>query len=84
MFPLLALIVVRRGSDAVHPAATGAALGAACGASAGVMVEMWCPVSEVRHVAIGHVAPIIALAVVGAALGVRLLAIRGKPRDAAR
>jgi hypothetical protein len=79
-FPLLALIVVRRGSDAVHPAATGAALGAACGASAGVMVEMWCPVSEARHVAIGHIAPIVLLALLGASLGVRLLAIRANAR----
>jgi hypothetical protein len=78
-FPLLALMVVRRGSDAVHPAATGAALGAACGTSAGVMVEMWCPVSGVRHVAVGHIAPIVVLAVLGAGLGMRLLAIRAKP-----
>jgi hypothetical protein len=80
VFPLVALAVVRRGSDAVHPVATGAALGAACGASAGVMVEMWCPVGDVRHIAIGHVAPILLLAAVGALLGVRMLAIRAKPR----
>ncbi len=77
-FPLIALALVRRGSDAVHPAATGAALGAACGASAGVMVEMWCPVSEMRHVVVGHVAPIVLLAALGAALGMRVLAVRAK------
>lgn len=82
VFPLVALAFVRRGSDAVHPVATGAALGAACGASAGVMVEMWCPVADLRHVALGHVAPIVLLAAVGALLGVRLLAIRAKPRAA--
>jgi hypothetical protein len=79
-FPLLALVLVRRGTDAVHPVANGAALGAACGAAAGVMVEMWCPVATPAHVAFGHVAPIVLLTALGAALGVRVLAIRAKPR----
>jgi hypothetical protein len=77
-FPLLALALVRRGSDPVHPIATGAALGAACGASAGVMVEMWCPVAAPRHVLVGHVAPMIIMALVGAALGARLIAMRSR------
>jgi hypothetical protein len=77
-FPLLALALVRRRSDPVHPAATGAALGAACGASAGVMVEMWCPVATPAHVAIGHILPILILALAGLALG-RLLIGIGRP-----
>ena len=83
-FPLVALLMVRRESDAVHPASTGAALGAACGASAGVMVEMWCPVSELHHVAFGHILPIVLLSVIGAGLGARLLAIRARPRTLRR
>jgi hypothetical protein len=83
-FPLVALLGIRRGSDPVHPTATGAALGAACGAAAGVMVEMWCPVSAPSHVALGHILPIVVLAVLGAALGRGVLAIRpvhrGPPR----
>jgi hypothetical protein len=79
-FPLVALILLRRGSDPVHPVATGAALGAACGASAGVMVEMWCPVAAPRHVAIGHILPIFAMALVGALLGGRLIAMRPRRR----
>ena len=75
-FPLVGLLGVRRGSDPVHPTATGAALGAACGAAAGVMVEMWCPVSAPRHVAIGHIAPIVVLALVGAGLGRTMLAMK--------
>lgn len=75
-FPLVALALARRGSDPVHPVATGAALGSACGASAGVMVEMWCPVATPRHVAIGHILPIIVMAIVGAILGARLIAMR--------
>jgi hypothetical protein len=75
-FPLFALLGVRRASDPVHPWATGAALGTACGASAGVMVEMWCPVATPQHIAFGHVMPIAMLALLGAALGARILRVR--------
>jgi hypothetical protein len=75
-FPLLALALIRRGSDPVHPIATGAALGSACGASAGVMVEMWCPVAASHHVAIGHILPIAIMAILGAVLGARVIAMR--------
>jgi hypothetical protein len=82
-FPLLALALLRRGSDPVHPMATGAALGAACGASAGVMVEMWCPVAAPRHVMVGHVAPMLVMAIVGAMLGARVIAVRPRAQSAA-
>jgi hypothetical protein len=75
-FPLVALAVLRRGSDPVHPGAAGAALGAACGAAAGALVEFWCPVASMRHVAVGHVLPIVVLALAGWALGARLIAMR--------
>jgi hypothetical protein len=77
-FPLVALLMVRRDSDAVHPLSMGAALGAACGASAGVMVEMWCPVNELHHVALGHILPILALSIIGAGLGARMLSMRAR------
>jgi hypothetical protein len=77
-FPLMALALVRRGSDPVHPLATGAALGSACGASAGVMVEMWCPVAAPQHVVIGHILPIAVMAMVGASLGARIIALRAR------
>jgi hypothetical protein len=77
--PLLALALVRRRSDPVHPAAAGAALGAACGASAGVMVEMWCPVATPAHVAIGHILPIVVLALAGLGLGRLFIGIRNPP-----
>jgi hypothetical protein len=80
-FPLVALAVARRGSDPTHPRATGAALGAACGASAGVLVEMWCPVVSPSHVLIGHILPVLVLAVLGALLGARLIAMHGARRD---
>jgi hypothetical protein len=78
-FPMLGLMLVRRGSDPVHPAATGAALGAACGACAGVMVELWCPVGAPRHVAVGHVLPIVVVAILGASIGSRFIAMRSLP-----
>jgi hypothetical protein len=76
VFPLLALLRVRRQSDPVHPAATGAALGSACGAAAGVMVVLWCPVASPAHIALGHVLPVVVLSVIGALLGARALAVR--------
>jgi hypothetical protein len=75
VFPLLALLRLRRESDPVHPAVTGAAIGSACGASAGVMVELWCPVASTAHIALGHVLPIVVLSAVGALLGARALAM---------
>jgi hypothetical protein len=79
VFPLLSLAFIRRGSDPVHPVATGAALGAACGAAAGVMVELWCPVAAPRHVAVGHILPIAIVSVFGALLGARVIAMRARP-----
>jgi len=79
VFPLLALAFVRRGSDPVHPVATGAALGAACGAAAGVMVELWCPVAAPRHVAVGHILPIAIVSLFGAMMGARVIAMRSRP-----
>ena len=79
-FPLLSLSLARRESDPVHPIATGAALGSACGASAGVMVEMWCPVATPQHVLVGHILPIVLLAILGALLGARVIAMRPRPR----
>jgi hypothetical protein len=80
-FPLIALALIRQESDPVHPVATGAALGSACGASAGVMVEMWCPVASPQHVMVGHIAPIVFMALLGANLGARVIAMRGRPRS---
>jgi hypothetical protein len=74
--PLFALLFVRRRSDAVHPMAHGAALGAAFGAYAGVMVCSWCPDASPRHIALGHVVPLVALALAGAVFGGRLLSPR--------
>jgi hypothetical protein len=47
------------------------------------MVEMWCPVMTLRHIAIGHVAPIVALGLLAAVFGDRVLVVRARPPDVA-
>jgi hypothetical protein len=76
IYPLTAVCLLRRSTDPLHPIAGGAALGAASGASAGVMVDIWCPVTEAAHVLSAHVLPVAALTVIGALLGDRVLAMR--------
>jgi hypothetical protein len=76
LLPFVGLLLLRRGSDAVHPGAAAAALAAASTAAGGVMVELWCPVVAWQHVALGHVLPIAVLALVGAFAGGEVLRIR--------
>jgi hypothetical protein len=76
LFPFVSLLLLRRGSDPVHPAAAAAALGASATAAGGVMVEVWCPVLIWRHVALGHVLPIVVLALLGAFAGGSVLRLR--------
>jgi hypothetical protein len=83
-YPLAGLIVFRRSTDPLHPIASGAALGAAAGAAAGVMVEAWCPVTEILHVISAHVLPVATLAALGGILGDRVLAMRVSGLSAAR
>jgi hypothetical protein len=71
-----ALVIVRRGTDPVHPRVSGAALGAVAGAWAGVMIDLHCPVSDTLHVAMAHLVPELVLALTGALLGRRLLGVR--------
>jgi len=65
---------------AVLPAAHGAAIGASFGAYAGIMVCFWCPDPSALHAAIGHVGPLLLLALLGAGVGARVLDL---PRDPA-
>jgi hypothetical protein len=71
--PVLGLLLLKRGSDPVHPAAHGAAIGVSFGAYAGIMVCLWCPDLSPAHSAVGHVAPLVLLALLGAAVGRRVL-----------
>jgi len=75
LLPLIALAIARRGSDPVHPRATGAALGAAMGAWAGTLIDMHCRCATVPHIAFSHVLPMILLAALGALAAPRILSI---------
>jgi len=74
--PVFALAFARRGSDPVHPRATGAAIGAAAGAWGGVLIDLHCPLVGPVHVAIGHVLPVVVYAAIGALAGARLFGVR--------
>jgi hypothetical protein len=74
--PMASFLFLRRGIEPRGPWALGAAIGASCGASAGVLVDLWCPLTDPRHVLVGHVLPIVILVVLGTLLGRRVLGVR--------
>lgn len=78
--PLLALMIARRTTVPLHPAATGASFGAAIGAVAGVLIDLQCGCSAPLHVLVGHVLPVALLAAAGALGGHWLLAFRATER----
>jgi hypothetical protein len=71
---LFATLMAWRRVDPMTPRATGAAFGAGAGLGSALLIDLWCPVSYVPHLLIGHALPIAVLAAVGAALGGRILA----------
>lgn len=75
--PVVALAVVFRGSDPVHPRALGATLGALGGGVGSVVIDLHCAVAERGHVAFAHVVPVLVLAGIGAAVGRRVFGVRG-------
>ena len=77
-WPFVVLAYASRRFEPRYSGTLGAALGAVAGAWAAVMVELWCPLAELEHVLVGHVLPLLALALAGAAVGRRLL----RPRSA--
>ena len=74
IFPLLALLFARRGTDPTHPRIAGFSAGASVGLCVALFVDMWCPVAYVPHFLLGHILPIALLAVAGLWLGRVLLA----------
>ena len=74
--PLVSLLVLRRGAEPRSPWALGAGIGAVCGAWAGVLVDLWCPLTNLPHVLFGHVLPVALLVAAGALLGQRTLGVR--------
>ena len=76
LFPLTAALTVHRGNHPLRPGVTGAAIGTACGLAAAVLVDLWCPVAHLPHLLLGHLLPLVVLAVAGGLAGARLLAPR--------
>lgn len=75
---LFATLMAWRHLDPMTPRATGAAFGAGAGLGSALLVDLWCPISYVPHLLIGHVLPIAFLAGVGALVGRRIIgALRG-------
>jgi len=78
--PLALLLVGRKGGDPVHPRATGAAIGVVSGAWAAVLIDLHCERVDLVHVTLGHVLPVVVLALVGGAVGGTWLRVRaGQP-----
>ena len=70
---LSALLLAWRRLDPMSPAATGAAFGAGAGLGAALLIDLWCPVSYLPHLLVGHALPVAVLAAAGAAIGRRVL-----------
>jgi hypothetical protein len=73
---LSAALAAWRRVDPMTPRATGAAFGAGAGLGSALLIDLWCPVSYVPHLLIGHVLPIAVLALAGTAVGGLLLSAR--------
>jgi hypothetical protein len=78
---LFALLLGWRRVDPMSPVATGAAFGAGAGLGSALLIDLWCPVSYLPHLLVGHVLPIGLLAAAGAAVGRRMLTILGRGRS---
>lgn len=78
--PLAAMLLARRGTAHARPSLAGAAIGTGVGAFIWVFVDLWCPVSHVPHLLLGHVLPVVLAAAVGAIAGTWLLDLPGVAR----
>ena len=65
---LFAALMAWRRVDPLTPRATGAAFGAGAGLGSALLIDLWCPVSYLPHLLVGHVLPIAVLAAAGAAI----------------
>ena len=72
---LFAALMSWRRSEPVTPRATGAAFGAGAGLGSALLVDLWCPVAYLPHLLLGHVLPILVLAVAGGLIGGRVLGL---------
>jgi hypothetical protein len=75
---LFALLLAWRRVDPMSPRATGAAFGAGAGLGSALLIDLWCPVSYLPHLLVGHVLPIAVLAAIGGMVGGRILKAIGR------
>jgi hypothetical protein len=78
--PLVGFAFARRASDPIAPELSGAAIGAAAGAWGSLAIELHCSHTSLFHVAVGHVLPVVAMTLAGAAVGSRIVALRARTR----
>jgi hypothetical protein len=76
--PLASLVVLHRNSEPLRPGLVGAAMATVVAAMAWVLLELWCPVGDPRHLLIGHVGPALLLAMIGGFLGRGIMALRNR------
>jgi hypothetical protein len=67
--PLIGFLGLKRAVEPRHPAILGAAAGAACACWGGALIDLWCPLTNTRHVLVGHVAPLLIAIALGAVAG---------------
>ena len=79
--PLMGLLWMRRDSDPVHPRTTAAALGTLAGAFGWVFVDLWCPVSHVPHLLIGHLVPLLLTIAASVLLAKHIVMLRPRRTD---
>jgi negative regulator of sigma F NrsF-like protein len=73
--PLLAFVRLRRGSDPVTPRLTAAAIATAAAAWGAVALHLVCGFTAPVHILLGHVAPVLFVAMAGALLMERRVAV---------
>jgi hypothetical protein len=78
--PFAAFLRARARGEPSQPGVLGAAGACSSAAWAGVLVLLWCPETERGHALAGHVAPLVVMTVLGAALGGRVLQMPGRRR----
>jgi hypothetical protein len=76
--PFAVLAWSRRNLSVVHPRATAAAMGAVACAWASVLIDLHCESCDLGHVWLGHVGPVVVLALVGFLVGDSFLGVHAK------
>jgi hypothetical protein len=74
--PFIGFLLIRRGTDPLHPRLTGLVLGSAAGAWGSWALGLHCPYTELGHVLLSHVLPTAVLGVAGLQVGPLVLAVR--------